>query len=95
MELIGTVCCIIYYTISSIKEIPSIVRVLRRKKSLDYSVPGVVMNLISTVAWSIYIYTSKQNMIVYVGTFTDLVICVIYTVAMLKYHNNENNGGQE
>lgn len=87
MGLVGSICCIIYYVTASIAEIPAIVRVIKRKQSMDYSITAILLYLTSAISWSIYIYTTKQNMVVYVGTFIDLVICIVYSIVMIKYHN--------
>lgn len=84
-------CCLIYYVSSGIQEIPSIARVIKRKSSIDYSLPGVFLNLIAAVAWSIYIYSSEQTIIVKIGTFTDLMTVFVYTFVMLKYHKERND----
>ncbi len=86
MSFIVNVCCLIYYVTSGIMEVPSIVRVVRRKSSIDYSLVGVWLNMIATASWSVYIYTSSQTTLVYIGTFTDLVTAIIYTIVMIRYH---------
>lgn len=87
MQYFISLCCLIYYVTSAIMEIPSIVRVLRRKSSTDYSLAGIWLNMIATVSWSIYIYTSEQTVLVYIGTTTDFIMALVYTVIMIKYHD--------
>lgn len=87
MQYFIFLCCLIYYVTSAIMEIPSIVRVLRRKSSTDYSLAGIWLNMIATVSWSIYIYTSEQTVLVYIGTTTDFITALVYTVTMIKYHD--------
>lgn len=43
--------------------------------------------MIATVSWSIYIYTSEQTVLVYIGTTTDFIMALVYTVIMIKYHD--------
>lgn len=74
-------------------EIPSIVRVLHRKSSVDYSMAGVWLNMIATVSWSIYIYVSEQIPLVYIGTTTDLMTAAIYTIVMCRYHKAGRQDG--
>ena len=88
LKHLGTLCCIVYYITASITEIPSILRVIKRKKSEDYSVIAIILDLVSAISWSIYIYVSEQNIIVYIGTFIDLMICILYASVILKYHEN-------
>lgn len=93
MEHFINACCLVYYVSSGIMEIPSIVRVLRRKSSVDYSMAGVWLNMIATVSWSIYIYVSEQIPLVYIGTTTDLVTAAIYTIVMCRYHKAGRQDG--
>lgn len=89
MEILSTVCCFIYYVSSAVMEMPSIIRVLRRKSSSDYSIAGILLNLTATVSWSIYIYMSVQTPIVYIGTATDLATALLYTIVMFRYHKTD------
>lgn len=87
MQYFISMCCLIYYVTSAIMEVPSIIRVLRRKSSTDYSLAGIWLNMIATVSWSIYIYTSEQTVLVYIGTTTDFIMALVYIITMIKYHD--------
>lgn len=89
MDRFISLCCLVYYVSSGIMEMPSIVRVIRRKSSTDYSLAGVWLNMMATVSWSIYIYTSSQTPLVYIGTGTDFLTAMVYTIVMVRYHKKE------
>lgn len=77
---------LLYYITSSIEIIPSICRICKRKSSNDYSVLSTWIMYIGTVAWTVYIFLTKQDAVVYIGTVIDMVMCTIYLFVILKYH---------
>lgn len=78
--------CTIYYVLSYIKSIPQIVKLLRTKSSNDYSLGNIILQLIGYISWSLYIFTSKQSVIVYIGTITDIVILLFADILIFKYY---------
>ena len=81
--------CTIYYALSYIYSIPQMIKLIRTKSSNDYSLLMVGLQLLGLISWSLYIYTSKQNIIVYVGTAIDLLILLIVDGLILKYYKFE------
>ncbi len=81
--------CTIYYVLSYIYSIPQMIKLIRTKSSNDYSLLMVGLQLLGLISWSLYIYTSKQNIIVYVGTAIDLLILLIVDGLILKYYKFE------
>ena len=79
--------CTIYYVLSYVKSIPQIVKLLKTKSSNDYSLGNIGLQLIGIISWSLYIFTSKQSVIVYIGTVTDLVILLVTDFLIVKYFN--------
>ena len=65
--------CTTYYVLSYIETIPQIVKLLKTKSSNDYSLGMISLQLIALISWSLYIFTSKQSIVVYIGTIIDLV----------------------
>lgn len=84
-----TVFCTIYYVFSYIQIVPQIIKLLKSKSSNDYSLCMLLLQLISVISWSIYIYTSKQNMIVYIGTIIDLVLLLYIDILIIKYYKHK------
>lgn len=80
------VFCTIYYIFSYIQTIPQIVKLLKTKSSNDYSLGMITLQFISIVAWSLYIFTSIQNVVVYIGTVIDLLIVLFVDILILKYY---------
>ena len=78
--------CTIYYIFSYIETIPQIVKLIKTKSSNDYSLGNIGLQLIGIISWSLYIFTSKQNTIVYVGTVIDLVLLLLMDYLIIKYY---------
>ena len=82
--------CTIYYILSYIQTIPQIIKLLKTKSSNDYSLGMVIIQLIAVISWSIYIFTSSQSLIVYIGTVIDLVLLSFVDYLILKYYKFSN-----
>ena len=82
-----TVFCTIYYVLSYIQTVPQIIKLLKTKSSNDYSLSMISIQLIAVISWSIYIFTSKQNMIVYIGTVIDLLLLMFVDFLIFKYYD--------
>ena len=78
--------CTIYYVLSYIETIPQIVKLLKTKSSNDYSLGMISLQLIALISWSLYIFTSKQNIVVYIGTIVDLALLLFVDFLIIKYY---------
>ena len=78
--------CTIYYFLSYIETIPQIVKLLKTKSSNDYSLGMISLQLIALISWSLYIFTSKQSIVVYIGTIIDLVLLLFIDFLIIKYY---------
>ena len=81
-----TIFCTIYYIFSYIQTIPQIIKLIKTKSSNDYSLAMLTIQLIAAISWSIYIFTSKQNVIVYIGTILDLLFLMVVDLLIIKYY---------
>ena len=88
-----TIFCSIYYVLSYIQTVPQLVKLIKTKSSNDYSLGMIGLHLIALISWSLYIFTSKQSIIVYVGTIIDLLLLFIIDFLILKYYKFKNNEG--
>lgn len=79
------VFCTIYYVCSYVQTVPQIVKLLRTKSSSDYSLLWLAIQFIGLTCWSIYIWTSMQSLLVYVGTAIDLALLVFVDFLILRY----------
>ena len=79
--------CSIYYICSYIRTFPQIIKLFKTKSSNDYSLWNIFLSLLGLTCWSIYIYTSSQAVIVYIGTAIDLVLD-IFVVSLICYYYN-------
>lgn len=78
--------CTIYYVLSYIETVPQIIKLIRTKSSNDYSLGMITLQFIALLSWSIYIFTSNQNIIVYIGTIIDLLLLILIDYLILKYY---------
>lgn len=78
--------CIIYYTFSYIETIPQLLKLLNTKSSNDYSLGMILFQFIATISWSIYIFTTVQSAVVYLGTVLDLVLLFWVDYLIIKYY---------
>jgi len=81
-----TIFCTIYYICSYIQAVPQIIKLIKTKSSNDYSLGMISLQLIALICWSLYIFTSKQSIIVYIGTVIDLVLLLAVDYLILKYY---------
>ena len=81
-----TIFCTIYYILSYIYSIPQIIKLIKTKSSNDYSLNTLVLKLIALISWSLYIFTSKQSIVVYIGTIVDLALLLLEDFFILKYY---------
>ena len=79
--------CTIYCVLSYIETLPQIIKLIKTKSSNDYSLGMIFLQLIALISWSIYIFTSQQSIIVYIGTVIDLVLLFLIDFLILKYYN--------
>ena len=87
-----TIFCTIYYVLSYIETIPQIVKLLKTKSSNDYSLGMISLQLIALISWSLYIFTSKQSIVVYIGTTIDLVLLLFVDFLIIKYYKFNKKG---
>ena len=80
--------CTIYYVLSYIQTIPQIIKLLKTKSSNDYSLGMITIQLIAIISWSLYIFTSKQSIVVYIGTIIDLILLFFVDYLILKYYKS-------
>ena len=81
-----TIFCTIYYILSYIETVPQIIKLLKTKSSNDYSLGMISLQLIALISWSLYIFTSIQSIVVYIGTIIDLLLLLFVDFLILKYY---------
>lgn len=78
--------CTIYYIFSYIEIIPQIIKLIRTKSSNDYSLGTITLQFIALLSWTIYIFTSTQNIVVYIGTIIDMLLLIFIDILIIKYY---------
>ena len=84
--------CTIYYILSYIYTIPQIVKLIKTKSSNDYSLGMISLQLIALISWSLYIFTSIQSVVVYIGTIIDLLLLLFVDFLIIKYYKFNKRG---
>ena len=84
-----TIFCTIYYICSYIQTVPQVIKLIKTKSSNDYSLWQVFLGMFGLICWSVYIFTSKQSIIVYVGTVIDLILEFLIVGLILRFFKNE------
>ena len=87
--------CTIYFICSYSCVIPQIIKLIKTKSSNDYSLGMISIQLFGIICWSIYVFTSKQSIIVYFGTVIDLVLLIIVDLLILKYYKFKGGNKNE
>ena len=56
----------------------------------------ISLQLIALISWSLYIFTSKQSIVVYIGTIIDLVLLLFIDFLIIKYYRfkKEDNSNE-
>ena len=90
-EIDMEIFCTIYYVLNYVKTVPQILKLIRTKSSSDYSLSMILLQLVSMISWSLYIFTSIQSIIVYIGTVIDLILLVITDVLILMYYRKPHS----
>lgn len=83
--------CTVYYVLSYMQSIPQLIKLIKTKSSNDYSLGMISLQFIATISWSIYIFSSKQSIIVYAGTIIDVILTIIVDFFILKYYKFEKS----
>jgi uncharacterized protein with PQ loop repeat len=78
--------CIIVYA----EYFPRLIKLIKTKSSNDYSLGSIFLSLIGMFCWVIYLFTTKQDLILYIGAIVDIFLNILFAVLVFKYHNNKS-----
>ena len=56
---------------------------------------GKLLLNLGLLCWSVYIFTSRQSIIVYIGTIIDLVLLILVDILILIYYKVNKKGNYE
>ena len=76
----------IYFVLSYVQMFPQIIKLIKTKSSTDYSLSHVILQFIAIASWAVYVYTSEQSIVVYIGTVFDLLLLFICDFFIIKYY---------
>ena len=83
-----TIFCTIYYILAYIESVPQIVKLIKTKSSHDYSLGMITLQFIAMSSWTLYIFTSKQSIVVYIGTIIDMLRIIFVDYLIIKYYKS-------
>ena len=86
------VFCTIYYICSYIQIVPQIIKLIKTKSSNDYSLGMLLLQFVGLTCWSLYIFTSVQSIVVYIGTIIDMILLILVDGLILKYYKFKKKG---
>lgn len=78
--------CIIVY----VEYFPRLIKLIKTKSSNDYSLGSIFLSLIGMFCWVIYLFTTNQDLILYIGAIVDIFLNILFAVLVFKYHNNKS-----
>jgi len=78
--------CTIYYILAYVETVPQIIKLIKTKSNNDYSLGMVALQMLALICWTLYIFTSVQSIIVYIGTIIDLLLLAFDDFLILKYY---------
>ena len=86
------VFCIIYYVLSFAQTIPCVAKLLRTKKSGDYSLLNRLCQYVALIFFTIYIFTNPTSAVVtkVIGV-VDLGLLTLENVPILKYFRRKDD----
>ena len=87
---------IIYCILVYVEYVPRTVKLIRTESSADYSLGSVVLSFVGMICWAIYLFTTDQDLILYIGCFIDILMSLFFLVLVFKYHKKgERNIGED
>ena len=84
MEILYLIYCIIVY----IEYFPKFIKLFKTKSSNDYSVGSTILSLVGMFCWVVYLFTTEQDLILYVGSVVDISLNVLFAILVIRYQNN-------
>lgn len=82
----GKVFYIAYCIIVYLEYFPRLIKLIKTKSSNDYSLGSITLSLVGMFCWVIYLFTTKQDLILYIGAAIDIVLNVLFAILVFVYH---------
>ena len=82
----GKIFYIAYCIIVYLEYFPRLIKLIKTKSSNDYSLGSITLSLVGMFCWVIYLFTTKQDLILYIGAAIDIVLNVLFAILVFIYH---------
>ena len=88
---VGKLFYVAYCIIVYLEYFPRLIKLIKTKSSNDYSLGSITLSLTGMFCWIIYLFTTEQDLILYIGAVIDIVLNIVFAILVFKYHKNERN----
>ena len=81
--------CILYYILSLSQSIPCVIKLLRTKRSHDFSLLNRLLQYLALICWTIYLFTiPTTEMYLLVIGIIDVVMLTTENILILAFYKN-------
>lgn len=80
---------VVYCVLCYVEYFPKLFRLLKTKSSNDYSIVSTIMSLTGMFCWVVYLYSTEQDLILYIGAAVDIILNITFATLIFKYHKNK------
>ena len=88
-KVMGKIFYIAYCIIVYLEYFPRLIKLIKTKSSHDYSLGSIIISLIGMFCWVIYLFTTKQDLILYIGAVIDIILNTLFAILVFKYHKKK------
>ena len=86
----GKIFYVAYCIIVYLEYFPRLIKLIKTKSSSDYSLGSIALSLIGMFCWVIYLFTTEQDLILYIGAAVDIILNVLFAILVFIYHKKNN-----
>lgn len=80
---------VIYCILCYVEYFPRLIKLIKTKSSSDYSKGSTVISLVGMFCWVIYLFTTDQDLILYLGAVIDILLNVVFAFLVFRYYGKE------
>lgn len=81
--------CVLYYILSLCQSIPCIIKLLKTRRSHDFSLLNRLLQYLALICWTIYLFTipTTETYLLVIGII-DVVMLTTENVLILSFYKN-------
>lgn len=85
------VFCVLYYVLSFCQSVPCIIKILKTKRSNDYSLLNRALQYTALLCWTIYLFSliiaGKEQLYLGIIGIVDFLLLTSENIIILRYYN--------